>query len=94
MPASSTTVAYVLLPQTLVQWPNDDEQLPLLTQLKPSCILKGSTQRQYTQRIDTKATTRWGKSHEDDARLAYLQLLQLSHKDATVTTSGLVIDTQ
>ena len=35
---------------------------------------------------------RWGKSHEDNARLAYLQFLQETDSSADVSVSGLVVD--
>lgn len=71
VPTSITTITYILLPQILVQWPSNDEQLLLLTQRKPSCTPKESTQKRQD-----------GASHM--RMLAYLQLLQLPHRDATV----------
>ncbi len=45
----------------------------------------------YSRSVDTKAV-RWGHTHEDDARQAYLQSLQISDGRAAVSTSGLVVD--
>ena len=45
----------------------------------------------YTRGIETKAL-RWGRTHEDDARQAYLKSLLESDPGATVSASGLVID--
>ena len=38
--------------------------------------------------------SRWGRSHEDDVRQEYLRFLQVSNKQATITLSGLVVDSQ
>ena len=35
---------------------------------------------------------RWGQSHEDEARLAYLQFVQETDGSAAVFMSGLVVD--
>ena len=45
----------------------------------------------YSRRVETKAL-RWGHTHEDDARQAYLQSLRQSDGRAVVSTSGLVVD--
>ena len=43
--------------------------------------------------MDSKAM-RWGRSHKDDARQEYIRFLQVSNKQATITLSGLVVDSQ
>ena len=45
----------------------------------------------YTRSMDSKAM-RWGRVHEDDARQEYVQLLKLSHPQATVKLTGLIVD--
>ena len=45
----------------------------------------------YSRRVETKAL-RWGNTHEDYARWAYLQSLLVSDNSAAVSYSGLVID--
>ena len=45
----------------------------------------------YSRSVETKAL-RWGHTHEDDARQAYLRSLVASYGTAAVTTSGLVVD--
>ena len=45
----------------------------------------------YTKSAATKAL-RWGHSHEDDARQAYVQFLCKTNDRAAVSTSGLVVD--
>ena len=56
---------------------------PVAAQVK--CLL-------YGKNLETKAI-RWGCSHEDDARKAYVQYLaENGHPDATVSKAGLVIN--
>ena len=45
----------------------------------------------YSRSLETKAV-RWGQSHEDEARLAYLQFVQETDGSAAVFMSGLVVD--
>ena len=56
---------------------------PVAAQVK--CLL-------YGKNLETKAI-RWGRSHEDEARKAYVQYLaENGHPDATVSKAGLVIN--
>ena len=45
----------------------------------------------YSRNVETKAL-RWGKTHEDDAKQAYLMSLRVSNPGAVVSKSGLVVD--
>ena len=54
-----------------------------------ACLVKSLL---YSKNLETKAM-RWGKTHEVDARSAYIQYLHSQgHHHATVTNSGLVLD--